>query len=87
MEGKEMKNNSHYVAMAGFHGCMPNVCESHDSYDDAVDSMASLHELGKKRTRELKKNGYIELNIHKDGNEYAEITDCDCTDPDQHNDY
>lgn len=78
---------THYIAMAGIHGCMPNYCTSHDSYKDAVDDLAAMHELGKNRKTELRKNGYIELNIHRDGNEYAEITECDCADPESHNDY
>lgn len=78
---------THYVAMAGLHGYIPNVCESHDDYASAVDSMASLHELGRDRKRSLKRDGYLELNIQRDGNEYIEIEECDCNDADQHNDY
>lgn len=75
----------HYVAIAGLHGCMPNACEAHETYNSAVDSMAELHELGKKRKAELKSDGYIELNLGRDGNEYAEITPCDCNDINEHN--
>jgi len=81
-----MENKTHYIAMAGLHGYMPNMCESHETYEGAVDSLASLHDLGKNRRAELKRNGYIELNLHRDGNEYAEITECDCGDPESHND-
>jgi len=81
-----MTNETHYIAMAGLHGCMPNCCEAHDDYESAVESMASLHELGKNRTRELKRDGYLELNIHRDGNEYIEIETCDCPDPTVHSD-
>lgn len=82
-----MESKTHYIAMAGLHGCLPQTSESYDNYDDAVESMASLHELGRNRTRQLKKDGYIELNLHRDGNEYAEIVECDCNDPESHNDY
>jgi hypothetical protein len=75
----------HWIAMAGLHGCMPNYCGVHESYENAVGDLAALHELGKGRTRELKKNGYLELNIHRDGNEYCEITECDCDNPEEHN--
>lgn len=77
----------HYIAMAGLHGCMPNLCEAHGTYDEAVDSLIDTHELGKRRAAELRQNGYIELNLHRDGNEYAEVTECDCPDLECHNDY
>ena len=81
-----MKKNVHYVGMAGLHGCLPNYCNSYDSYQDAVEDLASLHELGKGRKGQLKKNGYLELNLHRDGNEYCEIEECNCEDPECHND-
>lgn len=76
----------HYIAMSGLHGCMPNVCESHETQKAAVESMASLHELGKKRTATLRRDLYLELNLSRDGNEYIEITRCDCDEPESHND-
>ncbi len=79
-----MNKKTHYIAMAGLHGCLPNCCEVYEDYESAVDSMASLHELGKNRKRELKRNGYLELNIHRDGNEYVEIETCDCGNPEEH---
>ena len=78
--------SKHFIAMAGIHGCMPNYCASCDTYHDAVDSLISLHDLGRKRAKELRADGYIELNMQRDGNEYAEITECDCDNPAQHND-
>lgn len=81
-----MKSKKHYIGMAGLHGCMPNTSGSYETYNDAVESLADLHELGKNRRMELKKNGYIELNIHKDGNEYAEVVECDCDNPEDHDD-
>lgn len=76
---------SHYVGMAGLHGCLPQCCDAYDTYQDAVESMAQIHNLGKNRKRELKKYGYLELNIRRDGNEYIEIQrhlgcSCDCQD-------
>ena len=35
----------HYIAMAGLHGCLPASCHAHDEYEDAVESLADLHEL------------------------------------------
>ena len=74
-----------YIAMAGLHQCLPSVCEEFESYDDAVDFLADLHELGRERKKRLKKDGYLELNLHgsrfpylqADGNEYCEIVEED----------
>ena len=77
---------AHYIAMAGLHGCIPNTCWAHDCVEDAVEDLAQLHELGRNRRRELKRNLYLELNLHRDGNEYCEIVECDCDDPTVHND-
>jgi hypothetical protein len=79
----------HYIAMAGLHGYLPNVCEAFCTQTDAVDYLASIHELGVRRRRKLAKNNYLELNMHgshrppvpADGNEYCEIQECECDDP------
>ena len=77
---------THYIGMAGLHGYLPNCCETYDTYDDAVEGMADMHDLGVRRTRELRRDGYLELNLDRDGNEYIEITECDCEDPESHSD-
>jgi len=84
---KKNKMKTHYIAMAGIHGCLPQYCSTHDNYNNAVEDLAQLHELGKNRTKELKKDGYLELNMKKDGNEYCEIIECDCKTPESHNDF
>lgn len=63
-----------YVAMAGLHGCMPAICDWYQEYDDAVDALVYAHELGKHRRSILHRDGYLELSIARDGNEYCEIT-------------
>jgi hypothetical protein len=75
---------THIIAMAGIHGCMPNVCEVYESVGDAVEAMADLHELGRDRTRKLRRDCYLELNCARDGNEYIEITACECDTPGDH---
>lgn len=73
---------AHYHALAGLHGCMPTVNDVCETYEQAVDSLAETHELSIRKTRELKRDGYLKLNLHKHGNEYCEITECeeeDCT--------
>ena len=77
---------THYIGMAGLHGSLPQFCSSYDRKDDAVSDLASLHELGRTRTSQLKKHLYLELNLRRDGNEYCEITECDCSNPEDHND-
>jgi hypothetical protein len=81
IEGNQPKERNmskkHYHAMAGLHGCMPNYSSTHDCYALAVDDLADVHELGKRRTKELYEQGYLELNLHRDGNEYCEIVECD----------
>ena len=78
--------SKHFIAMAGLHGYLPQSCEVYDTYEDAVESLASLHELGKNRTRQLRKEGNLELNLHRDGNEYCEIEECECSTPEIHSD-
>lgn len=74
-----MSDNSRptHVAMAGLHGCMPSVCEPCDSYDGAVEVLCQVHELGRRRRAILKRDGYLELSIQRDGNEYCEIVDAE----------
>ena len=75
---------THYIAMAGLHGCMPNFCTSCNTFNDAVEVLADLHELGKTRKKRLHADHCIELNLKRDGNEYAEINSCICSTPEEH---
>lgn len=75
---------THYIAMAGLHGCIPASCEAYPTLDEAVDDLTSLHELGRNRKRELKRNLCLELNLQRDGNEYCEIEECNCDEPEIH---
>lgn len=77
---------THFIGMAGLHGCMPATCDVYDTHNDAAASLADLHDLGVNRAAALRRNGYLELNLHRDGNEYAEITECDCAEPWIHSD-
>lgn len=74
----------HFIAMAGLHGYLPNYCEAFRSRDHAVSSLADTHELGRKRRADLKRDGTLELNLKRDGNEYCEIAECDCAEPWNH---
>ena len=64
---------SQFTAMAGLYGCLPNYVEECDSFQEAVDTLSDLHELGQRRRAALKASGFISLSLHRDGNEYAEI--------------
>ena len=73
----------HYHYGAGLHGYLyqdgPHTTET---YLDAVESLASSYDLGRRRAKQLAENGYLELSLKRDGNEYCEITECterDCT--------
>lgn len=78
----------HYVAMAGLHGCLPNYVALHESRQNAIDDLVSLHELDNDagKMRDLKQTGFVELNAHEDGNEYAEVMECNCDNPSIHDD-
>lgn len=77
---------THYIGMAGLHGCIPQTCDVYESQKSAAEGLAQIHDLGRNRRRALARDGYLELNLHRDGNEYAEITSCDCATPDVHSD-
>jgi hypothetical protein len=81
-----MKKKTHYIGGAGLHGYLYQTCDVYDSVKDAAESLASIHELGVTRTARLKRDCYLELNLHRDGNEYCEITECDCDNPSDHSD-
>jgi hypothetical protein len=67
--------------MAGLHGYFPQTCDVYDSHDDAAAGLADIHGLGKHRRATLRRDGYLELNLRRDGNEYCEILECECDDP------
>ena len=77
---------THFIIMAGLHGYLPNYCDVCDDHKTAVQSLAQVHEIGKNRTRKLSHDNYLELNLERDGNEYAEIQECDCDTPWVHSD-
>ncbi len=76
----------HYIGMAGLHGCMPQTCDVYESQCAAAEGLAEIHGLGRNRRRELARDGYLELTLHRDENEYCEIVKCDCDEPEQHSD-
>ena len=56
----------HYIGMAGLRGCLPQTCDVYAEFDDAVDSLCLIHDLGiySKFRKELKRDGFVELHLH-----------------------
>ena len=75
----------HYISMSGEHGCLPDHCQCYDNHRDAVADLVDLFELGRRRAAELRRTDSLELGP-RFGAEYCEIMECDCDDPDRHND-
>lgn len=65
----------HYHAIAGMHGCMPNMNMTCTSIEGAAQVLADTHEEARIVTA-LRRDRYAELNLLRDGNEYAEIAEC-----------
>ena len=70
---------THYIYGSGEHGCLYDNGPYHaKSLADAVESLAVTFELGARRREQLKRNLYLELDPHRDGASYCEISPCDC---------
>jgi hypothetical protein len=76
---------THFIAMSGSHGCLPDHCEVFETCADSVEDLTNLFELGRTRKARLAKFRYLEL-TREDGAEYCEITECDCATPGVHSD-
>jgi len=77
---------AHYIGMSGLRGCLPDQCASYDTIKDAAESISQLFDLGRGDVRRLVNTGWLDLDIHKGGAEYAEIIGCECAHPEDHND-
>jgi hypothetical protein len=75
--------HTHFIAMSGAHGCLPDSCNAYETYQDAVDSLADLFELGRTRKARLFADRYLELKSI-DAAEYCEIQTCQCAEPWSH---
>jgi len=75
---------THFIAMAGLHGELPRLYTTCDSYADAVEFLANSHGLEGDRLHKFTRDGYIKLNLHYDRNEYCEIVECNCPNPECH---
>jgi hypothetical protein len=66
---------THYHAMSGSHGCMPDNNETYSTPAAAISDLVELFEMSRRQIKELKRNWTIELHP-ADGAEYAEVTEC-----------
>lgn len=67
-----------WIYMSGSHGCMPDSSGCVASREDALESLVELFSLGGRRTRELRRTGYLELRASRDGADYCEVILCSC---------
>lgn len=76
----------HYIGMAGLHGYMPSCCDVYQTKGDAAESLGWIHDLSGRKIKQLRRDMYLELNMEEHGNEYCEISECDCSEPWIHSD-
>lgn len=76
--------STHFIAMAGIHGCTPQCREAFPEVGQAAMYLAEIHELSEEQTKQLEKDMYLELNIFQYGNDYCKIQTCNCIDPKIH---
>jgi len=90
----------HYIGMAGLRGYMPNHCGLYDSFDGACESLIEMHDVGwemldgeklilaveafEGAEEDLHEFGFATLNLHIHGNEYMQVTECNCSTPWEH---
>lgn len=72
----------HWIGMAGLHGCMPNYTASYETKRAAAEGLAAMHD--RSIVTALMRDDSVELNLERDGNEYAEIVECSCDRPEDH---
>lgn len=72
----------HWIGMAGLHGYMPNSCTAYKTKRAAAEGLAAIHE--RRIVKPLMRHGSVELDLKRDGNEYAEIVACSCPRPEDH---
>lgn len=75
----------HYIALSGQPGCLPDHCEVFETRREAVDDLADLFELSRRRKRELRQVGHLWLRPNE-GAAYCEIFPCPCSSPHLHSD-
>ena len=83
---------THYIAMSGMRGCLPDFVHCSESLDEAISAVAEVHSLGRTRRARLREDRFITLdagpipNADPLGAEYVEIQSCNCGSPQIHGD-
>ncbi len=79
------KIKTHFIAMSGDHGCIPDHCAVYPDIDSAVSDLVDMFGLGRTRAARLKADRTLELKpgIGEDefGAQYCEIQTCNCDNP------
>jgi len=81
-----MKDRTHYIAMGGEHGYLPDNCSAYEKEEDAIEGLNEIYELNKRQLKELKNNGTTELKLDQ-GGAYCEVSSCDCDEPWEHDEF
>jgi len=84
---KMVKMKCHYVAMSGLMGCLPDTCQSFNHFNDAVEFLAELWEDDHNIESDLRQYSYWERNLNEHDLMCCEIVECDCNNPECHNNY
>ena len=79
-----LHEHTHWIAVSGSHGCLPDSCNAYETYQDAVDSLVDMFSLGRTRKARLFADRTLELKPRIDGAEYCEIIQCSCSSPWDH---
>lgn len=74
---------THYIAMGGEHGCMPDNCQAYESLEPAIDGLDNIYELSPEQLQKLRDNGTTKL-TREQGGAYCEVSECDCDEPWEH---
>lgn len=77
-------HRKHYIAGAGLHGYLYNCSEVFETRGAAAQWIGDIHELSQRAIYRLRRDCTIELDLSQHGNEYAEIIECECDDPNCH---
>lgn len=77
-------NRVHFIEKSGLSGYMPDHIDVSDSWDSCVESLTQVLELSGRQARELRQDGWIDLDSLANGAEYASILTCSCDDPMSH---
>lgn len=84
---ESLVSKSHYHVNSGLRGYLPNDSATLDSLESALDYAIALFGLGKRRARKLKRDMWLDLNLHDDFAEYVEIIECNESECADDNDY